>query len=84
MSADEDTEGRSLGSGHLFGVHAGKGGDAHADCPAASLYFSWSIRGLFNEDTSSCQSSQVNLKDRKRDGRAARGELRREAALRAA
>lgn len=28
--------GRSLGSEHLFGVHAvvGGGGDAHADCPA--------------------------------------------------
>lgn len=67
--------GRSLGSGHLFWVHAGGGGggDAHADCPAVSLYFSWSVKRPLKEDSpSSSQSSQVNLKDRKRDGRAAR------------
>lgn len=34
---------RNLGSGLLFWVHAGAGGEAHADCPAVSLYFSWSI-----------------------------------------
>lgn len=64
---------RSLGSGHLFWVHAvvGGGGDAHADCPAVSLYFSWSVKRPLKEDTSSsCQSRRV--KDRKRDGRAAR------------
>lgn len=64
----------SLGSGYLFWVHAGGGGggDAHADCPAGSLYFSWSVKRPLKEDTSSCQSSWVNLKNRKRDGRAAR------------
>lgn len=37
MSTERDNECRSLGSGHLFWVHAGEGGgDAHADCPAIS------------------------------------------------
>lgn len=69
--------GRSLGSEHLFWVHAVVvgGGDAHADCPAVSLYFSWSVKRPLKEGTSSsCQSRRVNLKDRKRDGRAAREE----------
>lgn len=76
---------RSLGSGHLFWVHAvGGGGDAHADCPAISLYFSWSVKRPLEEDTSSsCQSRRVNLKDRKR-WTCSKRIVRREAALRAA
>lgn len=36
---------KSFGSGHLYWIHAGGGGgDAHADCPAVSLYFSWSVK----------------------------------------
>lgn len=57
-----------------FGYMQVRGGDAHADCPAVSHILQVVSRGLFKENTSSCQSSRVNLKDRKRDGRAAREE----------
>lgn len=31
----------------FFGYMQVRGGDAHADCPAVSLYFSWSVEASF-------------------------------------
>lgn len=79
--------GRSLGSEHLFGVHAvgGGGGDAHADCPAVKSTLQLvsketSLRGrLFFLPKPSGQSQRQEKR-----WTCSKGIGRREAALRAA
>lgn len=53
-----------------FWVHAGEGVMPMQIVQQKSLYFSWSVKSLFKEETSH-PSSQFNLKPRERDGHAA-------------